>query len=222
MERIREKLHRAEGKRGMSETSKKMIFSAILVVVACLSIFVAGKKAISTEFHAKTIAALRENKEAATELMAASTAASAAITVIPGDVATPIAEKLADVSGYFIVVICAIYLEMYLLIITGYVTFYGLLPVGCGLLLVSLFWRPDIFRKIAVKMIAFGILLVLIIPASVKVSDIINVSYGESIQETLESAKQTTEALKEGQVSVEETQEEEESGFFKGLFSSAK
>jgi len=211
----------------MSETGKKCIFSAILVVIACLSIFVAGKKTTTTEFHEKTIAALQENKSAATELMAASTAASAAITVIPGDVATPIASKLADVSGYFIVVICAIYLEMYLLIITGYVTFYFLIPVGCALLVLSFFWRPDIFRKIAVKMLAFGILLVLIIPASVKVSAIINDSYGESIEETLQSAKQTSEELKEGQEETEEGTEEsypeeEETGFFKNLFSSAK
>ena len=62
------------------------------------------------------------------ELTAASTAASAAITLLPGDTATPIAEKLADLSGYFLIVLCAIFLEKYLLTITSYVSFTILIP----------------------------------------------------------------------------------------------
>ncbi len=55
-------------------------------------------------------------KTTALELTAAATAASAAITLIPGDAGTPIADKLADLSSYFLIVVCAIYLEK----ISGY------------------------------------------------------------------------------------------------------
>ena len=71
----------------------------------------------------------------------ASTAASAAITLLPGDAATPIAEKLADISGYFLLALCAIYLEKYLLTVTAYATFRLLVPAACLLLaaILSLF-----------------------------------------------------------------------------------
>lgn len=73
------------------------------------------------------------------ELTAASTAASAAITLLPGDTATPIAEKLADLSGYFLIVLCAIFLEKYLLTITSYVSFTILIPAACALGIAALF-----------------------------------------------------------------------------------
>ena len=47
-------------------------------------------------------------------LLAASATTSTAITVLPGDAASPIAEKLMDLSTYFMIVLAAIYLEKYL------------------------------------------------------------------------------------------------------------
>ena len=81
------------------------------------------------------------------ELTAASAAASAAITLIPGDVATPIASELADLSSKFVIVICAIYVEKYLLTITGYVTFAILIPISCIIFSIgALLMRPPMFR----------------------------------------------------------------------------
>ena len=55
----------------------------------------------STEFNAKTIQSLDDKKTTVMELAAASTAASAAITLIPGDVGTPIANKLVRFEQLF-------------------------------------------------------------------------------------------------------------------------
>ena len=66
------------------------------------------------KINAHAIQSLDDKKTTALELTAAATAASAAITLIPGDAGTPIADKLADLSSYFLIVVCAIYLEKYL------------------------------------------------------------------------------------------------------------
>lgn len=63
------------------------------------------------KINAHAIQSLDDKKTTALELTAAATAASAAITLIPGDIGTPIADKLADLSSYFLIVVCAIYLE---------------------------------------------------------------------------------------------------------------
>lgn len=97
---------------------KKAARIIIPFIIALISIFGVSRAAASPEFHAKTIESLDEKRNTVMELTAASTAASAAITLIPGDTATPIAEKLADLSTYFLVVLCAIYLEKYLVTIT--------------------------------------------------------------------------------------------------------
>jgi len=66
----------------------------ILLLVAILSITVIGKYASAPENHQKTITSLDEKKQTVMELTAASTVTSALITLLPGDTATPIAEKI--------------------------------------------------------------------------------------------------------------------------------
>ena len=114
-----------------NEKQKKILFALIPIVIALLSFFVIARFTSSTEFNAKTIQSLDDKKTTVMELAAASTAASAAITLIPGDVGTPIANKLADLSSYFLIVLCAIYLEKYLVTITGYAAFKILVPIAC-------------------------------------------------------------------------------------------
>ncbi len=191
---------------------KKLMFAAGALVMALLSMFVLSKFASSARFHAATLAALEEKQATVLELTAASTAASAAITLIPGDTATPIAEKLADLSTGFLVVLCAIYLEKYLLTITGFAAFHVLIPIACLLFALSLFVDWETPRLLARKLLVFGIAIVLVIPASVKVSDLIDQTYQDSIQATIQAAKDTAGEAEDSQAELEE-----DGGFWDGL-----
>lgn len=201
----------------MNITGKtKWILVVVPLIVALLSAFVVCGKVTDPNFHQTTITALEEKQTTVLELTAASTAASAAITLLPGDAATPIAEKLADLSSGFLLVLCAIYLEKYLLTITGYATFQFLIPAACLLYVLSAFWRRDLCRELARKLLIFGIAIVLVIPVSVKVSDLIEDTYRASIEQTLETAKDTTAEVESG---VQGAAEETDQGFLEGLFS---
>ena len=121
------------------------------------------------------------------------------ITLIPGDAATPIADKIADLSTRFLIVLCAIYLEKYLVIITGYASWYLLIPVGL-LLLAAWFaikkgGAKPVLLQLSTKLIVLGLAIALVIPASVKVSSIIEETYSASIQQTIDSATQATEEI---------------------------
>ena len=174
---------------------KKYIIVVILLLVAILSITVVGKYTSAPENHQKTIASLDEKKQTVMELTAASTVTSALITLLPGDTATPIAEKMADVSGYLLVVLCAIYLEKYLVTITGYVAFTYLIPAACVLWILNLFFANATVRKLAAKLAVFGIAIFLVVPASVKISDLIGDTYQAQIEATIEDAKSTQNIL---------------------------
>lgn len=91
----------------------KIICVATALILALASIFGVAKITTDPAFYQKSIAALEEKQETVLELTAASTAASAAITLLPGDTATPIADKLADLSGYFLIVLCAIFWKIF-------------------------------------------------------------------------------------------------------------
>lgn len=217
-----------------NEKQKKILFALIPIVIALLSFFVIARFTSSTEFNAKTIQSLDDKKTTVMELAAASTAASAAITLIPGDVGTPIANKLADLSSYFLIVLCAIYLEKYLVTITGYAAFMILVPIACVFFSGYLLWRKEILRVVAQKFLLFGLAVYLVIPASVKVADMIETTYASSIESTIETAKQTTDEIESetgesGQVDDKSSNEKSQSdsdsdskenagGFFSGLF----
>lgn len=217
-----------------NEKQKKILFALIPIVIALLSFFVITRFTSSTEFNAKTIQSLDDKKTTVMELAAASTAASAAITLIPGDVGTPIANKLADLSSYFLIVLCAIYLEKYLVTITGYAAFKILVPIACVFFSGYLLWRKEILRVVAQKFLLFGLAVYLVIPASVKVADMIETTYASSIESTIETAKQTTDEIESetgesGQVDDKSSNEKSQSdsdsdskenagGFFSGLF----
>ena len=181
----------------MSIRYQSVVKAVLLILAALLSAFVLSKYAASPEFHQKTIEALDEKRTTVMELTAASTAASAAITLLPGDTATPIAEKLIDLSSYFLLVICAIYLEKYLVTMTGYAAFAVLIPLACVLLAVNVFVKSGTWNRIAVKLIAFALAIFFVIPASVAVSDLIERTYESSIQHTLTSAKEATEIIED-------------------------
>ena len=217
-----------------NEKQKKIIFALIPIVIALLSFFVIARFTSSTEFNAKTIQSLDDKKTTVMELAAASTAASAAITLIPGDVGTPIANKLADLSSYFLIVLSAIYLEKYLVTITGYAAFKILVPIACVFFSGYLLWRKEILRVVAQKFLLFGLAVYLVIPASVKVADMIETTYASSIESTIDTAKQTTDEIESetgesGQVDDKSSNEKSQSdsdsdskenagGFFSGLF----
>ena len=179
----------------MNFNKQKCITAVILLLVAILSITVIGKYASSPENHQKTIASLDEKKQTVMELTAASTVTSALITLLPGDTATPIAEKMADVSGYLLVVLCAIYLEKYLVTITGYVAFTYLIPIACGLWIFNLIFANATVRKLATKLAVFGLAISFVVPASVKISDLIGDTYQAQIEATIEDAKNTQSIL---------------------------
>ncbi len=199
----------------MKNVDKKTVARVVIpLIIALISVFGLTKYASSAEFHAKTIESLDEKKTTVMELTAASTAASITVSMLPDDIGTAISDKLMDLSGYFLIVLSALYLEKYLLTITGYAAFALLIPLACILFSVSVFWKRELLKSIGKRLALFGLAIVLVIPVSMKISDLIESTYESSIEKTIESAKETTEEL--------EDSVEKDEGFIKGIISKVK
>ena len=181
---------------------KKCILLATWLLIGILSFTVVGKYAAAPESHQATITSLDEKKNTVLELTMAATATSAVITLLPGDIGTPIAEKVADLSGYLLIVLCAIFLEKYLVTITGYAAFKIFIPAACVLFATNLFVSNRSLDRLARKLLVFGICIFLVVPSSVKISDLIEHTYQAQIEATLEEAK-GTEQLLENSVEAE-------------------
>lgn len=188
---------------GLSRTTR-IVATVICVLVALVSFFFIADYASSPTNHSKTINALDEKKSTVMGLVGASSASSTAITLIPGDAGTPIAEKLVDLSSDFLVVIAALYLEKYLLTVAGFVAFKILVPVSCLLFIGFLWLRQDLYTvrmrlaQIGVRLLLLGICMYAVVPTSVFISSMIEATYKQSIDETIAQAESTSQRIEEG------------------------
>ncbi|MDO4940444.1 MAG: hypothetical protein Q4E33_01980 [Erysipelotrichaceae bacterium] len=188
------------------ESKKKILIVAIIICLGLFSFFYLGNKFSNPETYENIISILDEKKDNVMGLTASTSAASIAITVIPDDIGTPIANQLADLSSYLLLILTVIYLEKYLLTVIGFAVFKIIVPIVCALFIsYVLFPKNFSLKKIGIKIAAFALALVLLIPTSVKISDMIDKTYQDSINETLSVANQEIEI--EEQPQQESTQD---------------
>lgn len=177
----------------MEHTLKRILACLILVFFAVVSFLPAARLATNPESYTATSASIDEKVDTVLKLTATSTVASAGISAIPGDTATPIADKLADFTEYFLLILCVLYSEKYLLTIIGAGTFRVLIPCACLLFGIGLYWNPRVMQKLAVKIALFGLAIFIAIPLSIRVSDMIFDTYRESIDGTIAAAEEFSE-----------------------------
>lgn len=170
---------------------RKLAAAGVLLAVALVSALWVVRITSDPAFHASAIAALDEKKVTVMELTAATAAGSVAISAIPGDATTPIANQISDLSGYLLIVVGAIMLEKLLLSLTCYAAFRFLIPIACVLGIVYLFARVEWCRVLARKLALFGVVICLIVPASIQVIRIVDETF--QIQQTIDDAEQAVE-----------------------------
>ena len=169
-----------------------VIFLALTIILSCT---VVGNKLTDPATYAHTIEVLDHNRTTILGLTAASAAASAAISAIPDDMCSPLADELSELTSWFMVILAVIYLEKYLLTILAAAACYLLIPVGCSALLVHCFFPNGVLQSLGTKLLLFGAAVLLVIPTSIWVSDQINAIYSESIEITVQSASAVSENL---------------------------
>ena len=177
----------------------KLVCLVLLAVLAVFSIGYLSPYASSADFHSDSIATLEEQKQTAMSLTATVTAASYAVSSLPNDTATPIAEQLADLTGPLLVVVCVIYLEKFLLTTTGFVSFSLLVPLAGLLFGVDLFRPGETLRSWAIKVMIFALLLFAMVPAGVTITNLVQETFQESIDQTFTTAERFTDEVEDVQ-----------------------
>lgn len=172
----------------IENNKRKVAVCAVLLILALFSFFVVGGFATKADNFSGTLKALDDKTETVMALTGGAAAASAAITLLPGDAGTPIADKLVDMSGYFMIILSAIFLEKWLVTVTGMLAFRLIIPIALIGLAINQFVPRQALRGLFVKLICFSLVLFMAVPASVVLSKMIDDSYKTSIEETIKNA----------------------------------
>lgn len=169
--------------------------AVLLALTIVLSCTVIGNKLTDPATYSHTIEVLDHNRTTVLGLTAASAAASAAVSALPDDICSPLAQEISEFTTYFMLILSVIYLEKYLITILGAAACYLLIPAGCSALLINWFFPKGMLQSIGTKLVVFGAAVLLVIPTSVWVSDQINAIYSDSIEVTIASASAVSENL---------------------------
>lgn len=172
-------------------------FILVLIFLTC-SVTLFAKAFTNPETYQGTIQSIDEKKVTVLGVSAAIAGSATLLATVPDDATTPLAEKLMDLSTYLIAVVCILVLEKSLLTVFGAAACYVLFPVACILALIFIINKKKFFIAWSLKLSVLALAFLIIVPASMKLSDYIyeinQISFEQGAEEIVESTETEPEA----------------------------
>lgn len=170
---------------------------SILVFIMALSIFVASSVVSKCSLFTRSIESLDDSQEVVMAVTGATLGVSVAITFLPDDYASPLADTLADMSTYFVILLGMILFEKLLITVGVPFIFRFIIPAGIILLIVYYISHKKIIRTIAYKLLAFAIVIILAVPLGTSVSKWLCSSSLDYVNETVTQAQDGSDKIEE-------------------------
>ena len=164
---------------------KKASIVAVLLLLAVISFTIVSPWAAEAGNHRHSIEQTEDKITTVMTLSGGAAGTSATLSLLPGDLCTPLAEQLAELAKYFLLILSALYLEKFLITLSGFIAFGVLIPLALVILCGAIVTNKSKYYSIAGKIALIGIIIYLIVPASVLLSDKIYQIQGDTIQETI-------------------------------------
>jgi len=166
----------------------------VLIALILFSITVGSNTLSSPQFHSSTIRVLDAQKNEALALSVTVTAASTGLSMMPDDVGTPIAHELANLSTPLFLIVAIIYLEIFLLTTFGWITGSFLFPAACALMIAFVLFRREYLLVWIKKILVLSVALVLLIPTSAAITNHIEDTFSETVNQKLHAASHIADA----------------------------
>lgn len=165
---------------------RKIMVIALMVLLAVLSFTVVAPRAADPANHKHSIEQTEDKIASVMTLSGGAAATSATLSLLPGDMCTPLAEQLAELAKYFLLILSALYLEKFLISLSGYITFSCLIPIACLCVCIAVAAGKKNLTRTAAKITLIGLIIFFIVPASVTLSDKVYQTQASKVNETIE------------------------------------
>lgn len=177
-------------------TKKNIILTSVFALIMLISFFLIARVVSSPSFFQSTMKSIDDKRSTVLALTATSAASSTAITLIPGNVGMPIANQLAELSKYLLIVLSALTFEKILLSAIGYISFKVIIPISCIFAIAAIYFKNKNFVKVALKTFILGIVTFIAVPLGIKTSDVIyDTYYSTYVHEASETVASNNEYI---------------------------
>jgi len=174
----------------------------ILVLTAAVSIVFAASIIPDMAFVRNSMESVEESRGTVMEFSAATLSTSLAISALPDDFATPLADSLADMNIYFVGILVVLFLEKILLQSGIRLAFAVMIPLACFLGILAICVKRNLLKSLAIRLGVLALAVAFVVPCSTYVTGLVAdelLTYvDETIVETNDGAGKLQEAMEDG------------------------
>ena len=128
---------------------------------------------------------------------AATLSTSLAISALPDDFATPLADSLADMNIYFIAILVMLHFEQLLIRYGVKLAFAIAIPVACGIGILSILLKKELLKGIAARVAVLGLAVALVVPCSTHITNYIAADLTAYVENTIADTEDGGDKLNE-------------------------
>lgn len=174
----------------------------LLLLVAAVSFFGLTSWVPDSSFVEQSVEHVEESNNTVMKFSAATLSTSLAISALPDDFATPLAESLSDMNIYFVAILVVLFLEKILILYGVKMAFAIIIPLACGVGVLALLTKKSFLKSFAVRVCILGLAVALVVPCSTHITGIVAADLtayvDNTIEETSDGADKLNEAVEGG------------------------
>lgn len=169
----------------------------ILILAAVFSFFIAASMLPETGFVQGSLESLEESSDMVMKFSAVTLSTSLAISALPDDFATPLAESLSDMNIYFIAILVVLFFEKLLLQYGVKLAFVILIPAACAVGVLFVATQRGLLKGLAIRLCILGLAVALVVPCSTHLTDYVAADLMDYVSETIEETENDAGKLSE-------------------------
>ena len=169
----------------------------ILVLIGVFSFFIITSWLPDRGFIKDSIEIVEESSNTVMKFSAATLSTSLAISALPDDFATPLADSLADMNIYFIAILVMLHFEQLLIRYGVKLAFAIAIPVACGIGILSILLKKELLKGIAARVAVLGLAVALVVPCSTHITNYIAADLTAYVENTIADTEDGGDKLNE-------------------------
>lgn len=169
----------------------------ILVLIGVFSFFVVTSWLPDRGFIKDSLESVEESSNTVMKFSAATLSTSLAISALPDDFATPLADSLADMNIYFIAILVMLHFEQLLIRYGVKIAFAIAIPAACGIGILSILLKKELLKGIAARVAVLGLAVALVVPCSTHITNYVAADLTAYVENTIADTEDGADKLNE-------------------------
>lgn len=174
---------------------EKIVKILVVVFIMVLSMNVLFYKIPETKWVQESIDSLEKSQETIMTFSGTTIATSIAISALPDDFASPLAQTISDLNVYFVFMLIVVFVEKLLVVEGIKIALACVIPAACVLYILYVLSTKMVFKDFAKKLLVLGIAVITVIPISTHFTGTVCDDYMAYVDQTIEETEAGAEDL---------------------------